>query len=57
MVKSKFKKIKFANIYYYSGLNLNLISLNQLNYIEVNFKIKQNIISASKNKIIYFKTY
>ena len=49
--------MKFINIYYYSNLNFNLISLNQFDYTKINFNIKQDVISVNKNKIIYFKIY
>ena len=57
MVEGKFKKMKFINIYYYSGLDLNFISLSQLDCIKVNFKMKRNIIFISKGGIIYFEAY
>ena len=49
--------MKFINIYYYFNLNLNLISLDQLNCTKINFEIKRGVIFISKSKIIYFKTY
>ena len=57
IVESKLEKMKLTNIYYYPGLNLNLISLSQLDYIKMNFKIKRGVIFISKGEIIYFKIY
>ena len=57
IVESKLEKIKFINIYYYSKLNSNLISLGQLNDTKINFKMERGIIFTNKGGIIYFKIY
>ena len=55
MIEDKLEKIKLINIYYYPNLDFNLILFSQLDHTGVNFNIKQDIISASKDKIIYFE--
>ena len=49
--------MRFINIYYYSSLNLNLISLSQLDDIKMNFKMERDIIFINKGGITYFKVY
>ena len=40
MVKGKLKEIKLTNVYYYPGLDFNLILLGQLDCTGVNFDIE-----------------
>ena len=55
IVKKKLEEIKFIKVYYYSDLNLNLISLEYLKENEIYFKVENGIISTIKGRIIYFK--
>ena len=55
MVEGKLEEIKLTNVYYYPGLDSNLISLGQLDRTGVNFDIERDVISASKGGVIYFK--
>ena len=55
IVKGKLEEVKLMKIYYYPGLNLNLISLGYLKKNKICFKIENGVISAIKDKVTYFE--
>ena len=55
IVEGKLDEVKLTNVYYYPGLDSNLISLGQLERTGVQFDVNKGVISASKGGITYFE--